>query len=251
MARLRLLKRGPGLGGLLYGIGGAGVSPPPPPPPAISGTASLGMAVTAAREELNDTAVGFYRYSDAEMLAYGNDALDAIVQVRPELFYEVITLTCTAGETIQVMPATASLGLVRVIRVAGGGGVRETSAELLDAEVPDWHSGAPAQTINWARLADDPMRFLIFPPAPTNLRLVVEHVAIPQDYASLSDIIRLPRSYIHIIMDYILHRCYGRDRVEQNMGLSDMFLQRFYTKLGVSKKTNEATKPAEPKPIYK
>ena len=75
---------------------------------------TLNQAISLARIALNDTDATGYRYSDADLLQYGNDALDAIAHARPELFYSDAEITPVTGKTLQTFwffDAKRGLGL--------------------------------------------------------------------------------------------------------------------------------------------
>jgi len=61
-----------------------------------------------------------YRYSDAFMLAMGNQALKRIQLLRPDLFAKTGTVANTAGEVLQSAP-TDSLRIIEVLSINGSG----------------------------------------------------------------------------------------------------------------------------------
>src|SRR5512134_2017332 len=101
--------------------------------------ATMQEAVDRARALLQDT-VTPYRYTDADLLAYGNDALDVMVGVKPELFMSTATHACVFGPKQQLSAATW-FGLVRVVGVNNGNAMLEVDGRALDAFTPEWRNG--------------------------------------------------------------------------------------------------------------
>jgi hypothetical protein len=92
---------------------------------------TLGDIIAEARILLQDTRSSLYRYSDADLLKFGNQTLKRMAVLRPDLFSYIGPITCTAGTVIQSAPAD-SLRIMEVFSISGGKAVRETNREILD-----------------------------------------------------------------------------------------------------------------------
>ena len=141
------------------------------------------QAISLARIALNDTDATGYRYSDADLLQYGNDALDAIAHARPELFYSDAEITPVTGKTLQTFSAADSLGLADILYVKNGGVVRQIDRASLDTTYPNWPTAPPGAPIHWMRLLNAPNGFVLFPPPEVGVVLVGVYVKAPSEYA--------------------------------------------------------------------
>ncbi|GIW55339.1 MAG: hypothetical protein KatS3mg082_1743 [Nitrospiraceae bacterium] len=212
--------------------------------------ATLQQAIDRARSILNDRDGANYRYSDSDLLSFANDALDAIALVRPELFYSAAEITCIQDEIVQRFDVADSLGLVDILYVEGGGAVTKTERDVLNRIRPGWPLEAAGTAQHWMRLADDPNRFLIYPKAPANQKLVGLYVKKPPEYAA-NDTILLPDSYVQTIAKYIVAMAEGRNDEAAALARSAAFLEAFYNELGAAKQTSTAGQKALPQSVEK
>ena len=109
----------------------------------------LNDIITEVRRMLQDENTT-YRYSDAVLLGFANQALKRIAVLRPDLFAYVSTMTCTQNEVMQTAPAD-SLRIIEVFSVSGGNGIIETSRESLDQAYPQWMNDTASTCTNWMR----------------------------------------------------------------------------------------------------
>jgi len=196
-------------------------------------------AINLARGVLVDTdPMPEYRYSDADLLRYANDALDAIAVIKPELFYETVEITCIAGTTVQKLPNTGSLGLVDVFQVKNGPAIREADRGEYDALRPNWHTDTAAAAQAWMRMGKDPYRFYIHPKAPVGQVLIGLHVAAPGEHVA-TDTIPLAPSYAPLIADYIVGMAEARDDEHVNANRAQAFMLKFAATLGAGKKMEQ------------
>ena len=72
----------------------------------------LNDVITDVRRIIQDTTTT-YRYSDTVLLAFANQALKRIAVLRPDLFANVSTITCTQNAVIQSAPADS----IRIMEV--------------------------------------------------------------------------------------------------------------------------------------
>lgn len=204
---------------------------------------TIQLAVDLARGVINDRAAT-KRYSDADLLQYGNDAIDLIATARPELFYETVDVTCIANSPVQKLSQADSLGLVDVLYVKGGASLTKTDRATMDRVLPGWPSEAAASAENWMPLLDDPFRFLIYPAAPVGQVIVALHIKPPPEYA-IGDTIPLSSSYLPIIADYIIGMAESRQDESINSGRAQVFIGKFMTALGIANTENPAEKPKQ------
>lgn len=188
----------------------------------------LQSAMKTARTILNDP--GGVRYSDADLLQYGNDALDVMLTLAPHLFYTDGEVTCIAGSAMQAVSYDDAQRLVEVRRIKNGAAVLPGDRATMDAFNPGWQAGSQGAAINWFPVADDPMRFLVYPPAPEGQILDVIYVRIPGEYTATQDT-SIPTSYADAIADFIVHRAESRDAEHVISQRAQAFGQSFISKI--------------------
>lgn len=190
---------------------------------------TLATPVSLARTILNDTDVNAYRYSAADLLQYANDALDQMVSIQPSLFHAEGEIDCLEG-TLQSVSYDDARALVQVRRIKDGPAVLPCSKDTLDAFNPSWHieDAGPAQ--NWMGVENDPVRFLVYPPASQGQTLEVIYVKSPPIYA-LNDQTGLPDVYADAVADYIVYRAESRDDEHINTQRAQAFLASFVQKV--------------------
>ena len=194
--------------------------------------ATLQEAINIARGLLQDTTVT-YRYSDADLLQYGNDALDIIATNQPQWFYAIAELTCIEGKTIQTFNVADSLGLVDVLNVKDGGVVRKTDKNIMDRFRPSWHIDSSGAATEWMLAADDPSRFYIHPKAPANQVLVIQYIQKPAEYA-IGATHALPNTFTPIIAKYIVAMANSRESGDAETAKASKEMGEFYSMIGTS-----------------
>jgi len=196
--------------------------------------ATLQDAIDIARPIINDINPAAYRWSDADLTQYGNDALDAICEVMPQLFYKLAEITCITDTPNQQFSVADNKKFIGLLNVKGGNVINKTTVEMLDAFKQGWRSAASATATDWAPADDDPNRFYIYPPAPVSQVVVGKYVSIPQEYA-ISDTHILDNTYTPPIAEYIISRALDRQTDGGDPQLADKHLARFYAMLGTTK----------------
>lgn len=194
-------------------------------------TLKLQDAVDLAITVLNDDGVTYER---ADLVRYGNDALDAMVLLAPHLFHETGELTCTANETLQVVSFDDAHALVSVLRVKGGDALRPFDKASLDAFMPGWHQAPMGVAQGWC--PDDtgnPVRFLIYPRSPNGQVLELVYVRIPPEYAE-ADETGVPETYAGTIADYIIAMAESRDDEHVNTNRAMSHLNKFAARFGAA-----------------
>jgi hypothetical protein len=190
---------------------------------------TLQIPIATARTILNDLASD--RYSDADLLQYGNDALDMMLPLVPHLFYAEGEIECIPTQAMQAVSYDDAASLVMIKRIKGGGVVLRGSKDALDRYDPNWMAGATGAAVNWFPVENDPMRFWIYPPAPATQQILeCIYVRIPPEYAVDADT-GIPLHYSDPIADYIVYRAETRDDEHVNSNRAAQFLQSFGAKV--------------------
>lgn len=215
------------------------------------GTITAQAIVDKAQIVLQDTTA--VRWPEAELLGWLNDAQRAICAVLPELNAITGNITLVLG-TRQVLPTSAPAGitLLKITRNMGVGGataglaLRKVPQELLDSQVPDWHTQTPATALkHYVYDQRAPKVFYVYPPSVVNNTVEGLYTAAPADIA-LGAAITIDDTYATAVMDYVLYRAYSKDlelagndaRAKDSMGAFTAFL-------GAKKSVDVANAPTE------
>lgn len=189
----------------------------------------LSSAVAIARGILQDTTAP-YRYSDDDLLEYGNGALRSLPGIKPGLLYTEGELTCETDQALQSVSFDDAHSLVNVLRIKNGAALTPFDKPALDAFMPGWMAATSAAAQQWAPNADDPVRFYLNPPAPTGQVLIVLYVRIPGPFTADQDT-GLPETIAEAVADWIIYMSESRNDESSNSGRAQAFLATFAAKL--------------------
>lgn len=178
-------------------------------------TVTVASVISKVQTILQDT-TGI-RWPDLELLGWINDGQREIVLYKPNAFVKNTAVKLTAG-TKQTLPADG-VQLIDVVRNMGTSGgspgraIRITMREILDSQVPGWHSGTTDLEVkHYMYTVLDPKTFYVYPPQPSATQNYVEIVygAAPTD-CIIGGTITLDDIYQTILLDYSLYRAYSKD----------------------------------------
>lgn len=192
------------------------------------------------------------RWPTAELLRYLNDGQREVVLLRPDSSVTTQAIQLAANETKQALPSTG-IRLLDVTRNMGatgytpGGAVRLISREVLDTQVPTWHSDT-GQTAVKHYMFDprSPKQFYVYPRVHASTQVWVELVysSAPTDVAALGNTITLDDIYANALVDFVLYRAYSKDaEYAANVAYSQQRYQSFLTSLGVKGQTDMSVNP--------
>lgn len=190
----------------------------------------ISSAISIARCVLNDIEAP-YRYSDPDLIEYGNGALRALPGIKPQWLYTEGEVACVQGNALQSVSYDDAHSLVAVLRIKGGAAVLPCDKATLDAFSPSWESGTPGAAKNWMPNGDDPVRFYVYPPAPANQVLNVLYVRIPGPFTADQDT-DLPETITEAVADYIVGMAESRDDEHVNDARATQFINQFAARLG-------------------
>lgn len=187
--------------------------------------------------------VAWMRWPKAELLDYYNDAIRAVIIVRPEAGETSEVLTCVAG-TKQQLPSGASR-LLDISQVVGGRVVRPVPREVLDSQFPDWHSSSGVIE-SYCYDEQTPKTYFVFPGAieGTQLDAVISRIPEPVTLSQVEndEIVKLDELYMNPILEWMLYRCYSKD--SQNgavhLQLAQQHYQAFNDQLGIKMQSEAA-----------
>jgi hypothetical protein len=174
------------------------------------------------------------RWTADELILWLNDAQRELVLYKPNAYVTTAAVQCVTG-TKQSLPA-AAVSLIDIVRNMGTAGttpgtaVRTVSREILDAQVPNWHTAtASATTKHFVYSVLSPRTYYVYPPQPSSSQGYLElvYVALPTDAVS-GGVITLDDIYVTPIISYILFRAYSKDaEYANNATLAATYYQQF------------------------
>lgn len=155
------------------------------------------------------------RWPDLELLGWINDGQREAILVKPSANARNLSVRLVQG-TRQSLPADG-VQLIDVVRNMGAAGtdpgkaVRIVLREVLDAQVPDWHSETPASSIkHYVYSVLDPQTFYVYPPSNGLGYVELVYGALPAD-VTIQGSISLGDIYANALLDYVLYRAYSKD----------------------------------------
>ena len=174
------------------------------------------------------------RWPTDELFLWLNDGQREVALYNPNAFVIYNAVICVTG-TKQTLPA-AALSLIDVVRNMGtngttpGNAIRAVSREILDSQVPNWHSStANAVAKHFVYSPLDSKTFYVYPPQPASSQGYLElvYIAAPTDATSGSTI-TIDDIYVTGLINYTLYRAYSKDaEYANNSALDGMYYQQF------------------------
>lgn len=203
-------------------------------------------------ETLQDTTS--IRWPVNELVRYLNDGQREVVLHRPDAMVTNASVSLLAGSRQTLPPNGAKL--IEVVRNSTGArrSVRLTNREILDAQIPNWHSlPGSAEIVHYMYDPRDPRVFYVYPPAQNGVTLDIVYSAYPTDIAEPADgamwsavvgNISLPDIYGNVLQDYILYRAYSKDsEYAGNAQRAQAHYAAFANALGIEFKATVAVAP--------
>ena len=188
--------------------------------------------IDSARILVNDNhATIANRYSDATLLVLLNQLVKRVVLLRPDLFITHGTITPTASQVEQTLPAT-TIRLLEIHRVTSGEAIQETYKDTLDQSVPDWTTVTAGTPVNWMRHPRNPRRYFLYPAPSASITLVGEYISAPADYA-IGATIDLPDAYLGALVDGLVFLIESIDTETVGSGRAMFYYNSFLEGFGV------------------
>ena len=190
--------------------------------------------ITEARYVLNDTnatSTG-YRQSDIELLEYVNGGVKECATIQPTLFSTIGDLVCVVGQCEQGITFTDAAALLEVLCIHQSTALTVFDIPTMNAFNPGWRADTAGPARQWARFANDPLKFYIYPKAPaTQQTLDVRYVRNPATFTINQNIDELPNIFKTALVDYVVFRASSKDDEHIGDGRAAAFYQAFLAKL--------------------
>jgi hypothetical protein len=159
------------------------------------------------------------RWPVNEIIRAINDAQREIILYRPDAMVTNATLALVAGAK-QSLPANGTK-LIDIPRNTGGGSMRLTNREILDAQTPGWYAlPGVLKPVHYTYDIRDPKVFYVYQPALLGASLEIVYSAVPTDIAAVAEgslydavvgDISVPDIYANAIVDFALFKIYLKD----------------------------------------
>lgn len=215
----------------------------------------VSATISRAAQILQDTTS--VRWPEAELVGWLNDGQREVVLIRPDASVTNASAILTANSTKQTLP-NGGIRLLDVVRNMGADGltpgnvVRLVSREVLDAQIPTWHSDAGQAAIkHFCHDPRDPKHFYVYPRphATTVVQAEVLYSSAPADCVlpsvTPSAVISLDDVYGNALLDYVLYRAYSKDaEYAANVPRAAGHYGAFASSLGIKTKADLFTSPA-------
>lgn len=190
------------------------------------------------------------RWPTSELLLWITDAQREAVIVSPNAGNTVMSVPLVAG-TRQTLPVPSDawllLSVKRNLTSTGGAGraIRQTTAAILDAFNPNWHTdtAAPAAQ-NYIFDVEDRKVFYVYPPNDGTGFVEANVASTPSPVTALTQTLALDDVYLGALASYVCYRALMKDaEFAGGSQLAQSFYQQFFqsmTAQGVAAKTDTA-----------
>ena len=180
--------------------------------PTILASAVLTKVKTILQDTTN------VRWADTELLGWLNDGQREIAMLRPDSTSKISSVQLVSG-TKQAIPADGT-SILKVIRNMGaspgttpGQALRLIPMDLLDSNVPAWHSATAAPVVlHYMTDQRMPRNFYVYPPATGTTFAEILYSAAPTDLTLVSSTIGVDDVYAGPLIDYVAFRAYAKDQ---------------------------------------
>jgi hypothetical protein len=171
-------------------------------------------AIAQVRTTLVDTTGT--RWPDLELLNGYNNAVLAVVNLRPDASTKNISFTTEAGKSKQVLPSDGLRWMDIVYDVASGNPIRKTDRTTLDDQIPNWHNSTGNRVTNWVFDERDPKTAYVYPQPADAVEIQIIYSVAPSavaitDFENDTTTISIDDSYFNAIKEYMLYEAYSKD----------------------------------------
>ena len=171
-------------------------------------------AIAQVRTTLVDTTGT--RWPDLELLNGYNNAVLAVVNLRPDASTKNISFTTEAGKSKQVLPSDGLRWMDIVYDVASGNPIRKTDHTTLDDQIPNWHNSVGNRVTNWVFDERDPKTAYVYPQPADAVEIQIIYSVAPSavnitDFENDTTTISIDDSYFNAIKEYMLYEAYSKD----------------------------------------
>lgn len=188
------------------------------------------------------------RWPVSELLRWFNDGRREVAIVRPDIYAVTVTADLVAG-TKQALPADGCRFLDAVRNMPGGAAgkaVRIVEREVLDAQLPDWHTQTPVAELRHFMFDERaPRTYYVYPPAAAGAKLEIVYAQTPTEFTAATDVLSADEDlYLSAFVDYVCFRAFSKDaEYAGNAARAQAHYQQFANTLGIGVRSGLASSP--------
>lgn len=208
--------------------------------------------VRKVARDLNDYEEGHEhaRWKADALLGYLDDAMRAVVLLRPDAYSVTVPVLLATGSTKQSIPADG-VRFLSIVRNMGSDGqtpglpVTPVAREDLDAANQDWHDEGFSTVVDHFIYDDTvPTVFFVSPPPAAGVYVDVSYARIPPNTSGLDVELPLNAIWAEPLREYMMYRAYTRnDASSEDMAKGERHLSRYYLVLGEEAKAKLVFSP--------
>lgn len=182
------------------------------------------------------------------LLLWLNDGQKQVAIHRPDASVFNGPMQLTSGNTKQSLP-TAGIRLISVTRNMGSGStpgrpVTLVDRDILDAQLPDWHSAEAAAAIkHYVFDIKDPRTFYVYPRPSSAIYVEMSYSILPTECAALTSTIGILAIYSNALLDYIMYRALSADTEYADQPRANQHYNTFLQSLGLKLQVDRAIDP--------
>lgn len=186
------------------------------------------------------------RWPTAELLNYLNDGQREIALYKPNASVTTTNKVLGAGSK-QSLPSDG-LVLIDVVRNMGNGAqpgnaIRVVAREVLDAQVPDWHTATGAAVKHYVYSSMDPKTFYVYP-AASGSAIEITYGQTPATVAAVGNNITVDDIWTPALVNYICYRAYSKDaEYAANAAAAQSYYQAFIAQMTGKTAGEQVTNP--------
>lgn len=184
-------------------------------------------------------------WSDLELLGYLNEALTALVFVKPDAHTTQAFVTLASGE-LQELPASAValLDISRNSDANGGRVITQVDEALLKEASRFWPAGTKqAEVEHFTADPRNARRFRVYPPNNGSGSVEILYGSVPAALTALTDALPVPDSYQNALVCFVLAKAYAKNSKKQDLTKSSGYMQQWGQMLGLKSKAQVAVAP--------
>lgn len=188
------------------------------------------------------------RWGTTELLGYLNDGQKEVAVYKPSA--SVVTESAVLVDGSRQTLPTGGLVLVDVVRNMGlgstpGNAIRIVAREILDAQVPNWHTVTDTAVKHFVYSALDPKTYYVYPHISGGGKAVeIVYGKIPTTVASIGANITLDDVWVPALINYICYRAYSKDaEYAANATAAGSYYQQFMGQMTGKTAGEQATNP--------
>lgn len=156
------------------------------------------------------------RWPNPELLNAYNNAVLAVVNLRPDASTKNVAFTLVAGESKQTLPSDGLRWMDVVYDVNSGQPIRSTQRRVLDDQISNWHNTPGATVTSWAFDERDPKTIYVYPQPTQAVDIQIVYSVAPEavnitDFENDPTTISIDDCYFNAIKEYMLYAAYSKD----------------------------------------